>query len=89
MANMIVTHAVRDLDLWLSKGPEREAIFAPFCSSHRIYKHVDSNRVSIAAENVDFEKMQAAMATPEMAAAMEAHTVLQPLDVYIEIPGAK
>ncbi len=77
------------MDLWLGKGAEREATFAPFCSSYRIYKHVDSNRVSIVAENVDLEKMQAAMATPEMAAMMEAHTVLQPIDLYIEMPGAK
>jgi hypothetical protein len=77
------------MDLWLSKGAEREANLAPFCSSYRIYKHVDSNRISIVAENVDLEKMRAAMATPEMAAEMEAHTVLPPFDTYIEIPGAK
>ena len=29
------------------------------------------------------------MGTPEMAAIMEAHSVLPPLDVYIEIPGGK
>ena len=89
MANVVVTHAVGDMDLWLSKGAEREQIFAPFCSSYRIYKYTDSNRVAIVSENVDLEKMQALMTTPEMAASMEAHTVLPPLDVYIEIPGGK
>jgi hypothetical protein len=89
MANTLFTHGVGDFDLWLSKGAERQEIFATICSSYRIYKHADTNRVSIVAENVDLEKMQAAMGTPEMAAAMEAHTVLQPFDFYIEISGAK
>ena len=35
MANTVATHGVGDMDLWLSKGAEREATFAPFCSSYR------------------------------------------------------
>ena len=89
MANMVATHAVGDMNLWLSKGVERKALFASFCSTYRIYKHRDSNRVSIVSENVDLEKMQAALSSPEMAAAMEAHTVLPPVEFYIEITGAK
>jgi hypothetical protein len=89
MANTVATHAVGNMEVWLSKGAEREAAFKTVCSSYRIYKHASSDRVSIVAENVDLEKMQAAMSTPEMAAMMEAHTVILPFDMYIEIPGAK
>jgi hypothetical protein len=89
MANMVTTHAVGDMNVWLSKGAEREALFASFCSSYRIYRHRDSNRVSIVSENVDLEKVDTALSSPEMAAAMEAHTVLPPVDFYVEIPGAK
>ena len=45
--------------------------------------------MAIASENVDLEKMQGAIPTPEMQAAMKAHTVLLPLDVFIEVPGGK
>jgi hypothetical protein len=89
MANVIVTHGVGNMDAWLKGGAERERLFAPFCSSYRIYRQQESNRVAIASENVDLEKMQAAIATHEMQAATEKHTVLLPVEVYVEIPGGK
>lgn len=89
MASVIVTHGVGDMDVWLKGGADREKLFAPFCSSYRIYRLGDSNRVAIVSEGVDLEKMQAAMSSPEIAAGMQAHTVLQPVDVYVEIAGGK
>jgi hypothetical protein len=77
------------MDVWLKGGADREKLFAPFCSSYRIYKQGDSNRVAIVSEGVDLGKMQAAMSSPEIEAGMKAHTVLQPVEVYVEIPGGK
>lgn len=79
---------VGDMDVWLKAGPEREKLFAPFASSYRIYREKDSNRVAVVSEGVDLEKMEAALSTPEMQAAMKAHTVLDPV-FYIEVPGGK
>ena len=89
MANVVVTHGVGNMDVWLKGGPEREKMFASICSSYRIYRQEGSNRVAIVSENVDLEKMRAAMPTPEMQAAMKAHTVLEPFDIFVEIPGGK
>ena len=47
-----------------------------------------SNRVAVVSEGVDLKKMEAALSTPEMQAAMKAHTVLDPV-FYIEVPGGK
>ena len=89
MARVIVTHGVGNMDVWLKGGADRERLFAPFCSSYRIFRQMDSNRVAIVSEGVDLEKMQAAMSSPEVEAGKKAHTVLEPLEVYIEIEGGK
>jgi hypothetical protein len=60
----------------------------PSLSSYRIYREKDSNRVAVVSEGVDLKKMEAALSTPEMQAAMKAHTVLDPV-FYIEVPGGK
>jgi len=88
MASVVVTHGVGDMDVWLKGGADRERLFAPFCSSYRIYREANSNRVAIVSEGVDTSKMEAALTTPEMQAAMKAHTVLDPV-FYIEIAGGK
>ena len=77
------------MDVWLKGGAERKKLFAPFCSSYRIYRQEGSNRVAIASERVDLEKMQAAMSSSEVQAGAKAHTVLEPWEVYVEIPGGK
>ena len=89
MARMVVTHGVGDMDVWLKGGADREKLFAPFCSSYRIYKGQGSNRVAIVSEGVDLDKFQTAMSSPEIQAGMVAHTVLQPVEVFIEIEGGK
>jgi hypothetical protein len=88
MASVVVTHGVGDMDVWLKGGADRERLFAPFCSSYRIYREANSNRVAIVSEGVDTSKMEATLTTPEMQAAMKAHTVLDPV-FYIEIAGGK
>jgi hypothetical protein len=88
MASVVVTHGVGDMDVWLKGGADRERLFAPFCSSYRIYREANSNRVAIVSEEVDTSKMEAALTTPEMQAAMKAHTVLDPV-FFIEVAGGK
>ena len=88
MASVVVAHGVGNMDVWLKAGAEREKLFAPFASSYRVYREKDSNCVAVVSEGVDLEKMEAALSTPEMQAAMKAHTVLDPV-FYIEVPGGK
>lgn len=89
MTMVVVTHAVGDMETWLKGGEHRKAVFSKFCSNHRILKHTDTNRVSVLRENVDLAKMQATMNSPETAKAKVADTVIDPIDVYIEVAGGK
>jgi hypothetical protein len=89
MTMVVVTHAVGNMETWLKGGEHRQAVFSKFCSSHRIFKHGEANRVSIVCENVDLAKMQAIMGSPETAEAKAADTVIDPIDVYVEIIGGK
>lgn len=85
---VVVTHAVKDIDQWL-KGENRARLFPSFCSSYRIFKHADGKRVSIVGENVDLAKMEAVLSTPEGAAAKGEDTVIEPIEVYVEVEGGK
>jgi hypothetical protein len=89
MTMVVVTHAVGDMETWLKGGEHRKAVFAKFCSGHRIFKHADANRVSILCENVDLAKMQAILGSQETAEAKAADTVVDPIDVYIEVADGK
>ena len=89
MTMVVVTHAVGDMETWLKGGEHRKAVFAKFCSNHRIFKHAETNRVSILCENVDLAKMQETMGAAETAKAKVADTVIDPIDVYIEVAGGK
>ena len=87
MTTVVATHAVGDMKTWLKGGEERKAIFKGFCSGYRIFKHATKNQVCLVWNDVDPEKMKAAMASPEAAARKAAHTVIDPIEIYVEIDG--
>jgi len=87
VTTVVATHAVGNMDTWLRGGAERKALFAKCCSSYRILRHVDQDRVSIVAEGVDLDKMKALFGSPEGAAAKAKHTVVDPVEIYIAVDG--
>jgi hypothetical protein len=87
MTTVVATHAVGDMDTWLRGGDERKALFKKFCSSYRILKHVDKDRVSLVWEGVDLEKMRALLSSTEGQASKTKHTVIDPIEIYLEIDG--
>ena len=87
MTNVVATHAVGDMDTWLAGGETRAALFASFSSSYRIFKHAEKDRVSIVWEGVDLKKMQVMLASPEATESKAKHTVIDPIEVYIEVEG--
>jgi hypothetical protein len=89
MTTVVATHAVGNMDTWLRGGDHRKEVFAKFCSSYRIFKHADANRVSIVCENVDLAKMKATLGSAETAKAKAADTVIDPVDIFIEVAGGK
>ena len=88
MTAVVMTHAVGNIDTWLKGGAERKGALEKVCSSHRIFRHPDqANRISIVCENVDLAKLKAAMDTAEIKALMAKHTVIHPVEVYMEVDG--
>jgi len=88
MTTVVVTHAVGDMDTWLGGGDQRKALFASFSSSYRIFKHAENkDQVSIVWEGVDLEKMQAVLGSADASASKARHTVIDPVEIYIEVDG--
>ena len=88
MTTVVAIHSVGSMDQWL-KGNDRKKLFPTFCSSYRLFRHADGNRVAIVWEGVDLGKMKAALDSPEGAAAKAADTVIDPVEVFIEVEGGK
>ena len=90
MTAVVVTHAVGNIDAWLQGGANRKEVFAKFCSSYRIFRHPDeTNRVSIVFENVDLAKLKATMDTAETNTVKAKGTVIDPIEIYIEVDRGK
>ncbi len=89
MTRVVATHAVGNMKTWLGGGNERTTLFRSFCKSHRIFKHVDKDRVSIVFEGVDLEKMRALLNSAEGEAGKTKHTVIDPIEIYVEVEGGK
>lgn len=87
MATVVATHAVGDMDTWLAGGNDRTALFAAFCKSHRIFRHPDESAVAIVFEGVDLAKMREILGGAEAAASKARHTVIEPVQLYIEVEG--
>lgn len=88
MTRVVVTHAVVDIERWLEGKAERAAAIESGSGSN-VVDHVaqdGSNNIAITADVSDLAAMGAMLSSPspEVAATMEAHGVIQPLVVYVE-----
>lgn len=85
MPRVIFAHPVSDVEHWVSKHSERVDAFAAWGSNVVDYVAADgSNNVCVSVDVHDMEAMRAAMETPEMEAAKQAHGVLEPLGMHVE-----
>ena len=58
-------------------------------SRYRLFKNDDGKRVAIVWEDVDLGKMQETLTGPEGSAAKSLDTVVEPIDIFVEIEGGK
>ncbi len=87
MPKIVITHAVVDVERWLSGKAERAAVISGYATGVTDYVAADgSNTIAVSADVHDMAGAQAMMASPspEDAAAMERHGVIPPLTVYVE-----
>jgi hypothetical protein len=82
MPKIVITHAVEDLDRWRQGKAERaSAIESGTGSNVTDYVAQDgSKNIAITAEVADVDAMKSLLTAPpaDVAAAMEAHGVVQP-----------
>ena len=87
MPRMVVTHAVVDIDRWLTGKADRVEVIGRYATNVTDYVATDgSNTIAITADIHDMDGVQALMASPspEDAALQEKHGVIQPVKAYIE-----
>lgn len=87
MAKMVITHAVVDIERWLTGKAERAAVISRYATDVTDHVAMDgSNDIAITADVHDLAGAQSMLASPppDVAAAMERHGVIPPLTVYIE-----
>ena len=89
MPTVIATHAVGNMDKWLAGGEERARLFKQFCSGYRIYRQPNENKVALQWENVDLQKFEAVLSHPDAEKTKTRHTVVGPIDVYVELEGSQ
>jgi hypothetical protein len=88
MPKIVATHAVVDLERWLSGKAERAAAIESWTGSNvtDFVANDGSNRIAVTADIADVDTMMALMAapSPEDMATMEKHGVVPPITLYIQ-----
>jgi len=88
MPKIIATHAVVDVERWLSGKADRAAAIESWSGSNvsDFVAEDGSNKIAVTADIADLETMKALMASPspEVMATMEKHGVVPPITIYIE-----
>jgi hypothetical protein len=84
MPRIVVTHAVRDLALWVSKHAERVTVFGPFGTDLTDHVNADGSKTVAVTVNVhDMAGLQKMMQDPKVAALKAAHGVIEPLTMFV------
>jgi hypothetical protein len=87
MPKVVLTHAVIDVERWLTGKEERAADIGAVGTNVTDYVAADgSNTIAVTADISDMDAARALMASPppEIAARMESHGVIQPITIYVE-----
>jgi hypothetical protein len=88
MPRVVFTHAVSDVDHWVSKHSERVEAFAFWGTNVVDAVNADgSNSVSVSVDVHDLEGMQASLTSPELDASKQAHGVLEPVLMFVQPVG--
>jgi len=83
---IVITHAVKDVDLWLKGKAERAAALPGATNVTDLVAMDGSNQASVAFDIDDLDDLKAMLSSvpPEMAAQAESHGVIMPMTVYVE-----
>ncbi len=88
MPNVIAVHTVGSFDTWLGEN-NRPGLFKQFCSGYRVYRLPEKAKVAIVWENVDMAKLEKVLGSAEAERAKKADTVLDSIELFVELEGAR
>ena len=88
MSNVVAVHAVGNLDTWLGQN-NRPGLFKEFCTGYRLYRMPDKAKVAIVWENVDMAKLEKVLSGAEAERAKKADTILDSIELFVELEGAR
>jgi hypothetical protein len=88
MSNVVAVHAVGNLDTWLGQN-NRPGLFKEFCTGYRLYRMPDKAKVAIVWENVDMAKLEKVLSSAEAERGKKADTVLDSIELFVELEGAR
>jgi hypothetical protein len=88
MTHVVLTHAVEDVERWLSFKGERATVIGAMGATN-VVDHVaadGSKNVAVSLEVADTGPLQAALASPppELADGMRRHGVIPPVIAHLE-----
>ena len=85
MPKVVFTHAVKDVDHWLSKHSDRVDMFSAWGSNVINYASADGSKmVALTADVFDMEKMKVSLASAEIEEGKKAHGVLEPVSMFVQ-----
>jgi hypothetical protein len=88
MSNVVAVHPVGNINTWLGEN-NRPGLFKQFCTGYRLYRMTDQAKVAVVWENVDMAKLEKVLASREAEAAKKADTVLDTIELFVELEGAR
>jgi hypothetical protein len=86
MPTVIITHKVGNIDTWLAGHQDRADIFSSATSGFSEYQDAnDPNSVALVLEVTDMDKLNQMIQDPGTQKKKEAHTVIDPLVIYMPV----
>ena len=80
MPTLVIRHKVGDFNTWMKGHDDRVRLFGPAVSSFKTFQDQDDPKsVLLVLEVKDMEKLGAIMNDPNVQAAKDRHTVMEPL----------
>lgn len=86
MPTVVIRHKVGNYETWLKGHEDRVRLFAPAVKSFKTFQDQnDPKSVLLVVEVTDMEKLAAIMNDPNIKAAKDRHTVIEPLIVSMPV----
>jgi len=86
MATIVIRHKVGNFNTWLAGHQDRVNVFGPAIKGFKTFQDAsDPKAIAMVIEVSDMEKFNAIMTDPKVAPYKEKHTVIDPVEVFMQV----